>query len=271
MKVFFCSLFLCVNLVFSGMAQTTKVFYEKKEQEFVIYADNNELCPVSLIINLDLSNLAFSDKDKKVFVIPPKTERFRIGKLTPVNKNDGTKFSYNYKTALGDITVKKYDTSFVYDLPFQKGNLFRVHQGYNGIFSHQNEKAIDFTMPEGTEILAAREGRVVQIVQNNTESCPNEECKKYNNHIIIMHADGTFGCYAHIKYNGSKVKPGDYIQKGSVIGYSGNVGWSSGPHLHFACFLPAFDKWQTLETKFRIDNGENVVLLMEGKEYKRDY
>jgi murein DD-endopeptidase MepM/ murein hydrolase activator NlpD len=126
-------------------------------------------------------------------------------------------------------------------------------------------------MPEGTEILAAREGRVVQIVQNNTESCPKEECKKYNNYIIIMHADGTYGYYAHIKYNGSKLKPGDSIQKGSVIGYSGNVGWSNGPHLHFASFLPAFDKWETLETKFRIDNGENVVLLMEGKEYKRDY
>ena len=86
MKVFFCSLFLCVNLVFSCMAQTIKVFYEKKEQDFVIYADNNELCPVSLTISLDLSNLAFSDKYKKVFVIPPKTERFKIGELTPVKK-----------------------------------------------------------------------------------------------------------------------------------------------------------------------------------------
>ncbi len=81
-----------------------------------------------------------------------------------MQKSDGTKFSYKYKTALGDITIKKYDTSFAYDLPFQKGKLFRVYQGYNGVFSHQNEKAIDFTMPEGTEILAAREGMVVQIV-----------------------------------------------------------------------------------------------------------
>jgi hypothetical protein len=96
----------------------------------VIYADNNELYPVSLTIKLDLSNLTFSDKDKKVFVIPPKTERCRIGELTPVNKTDGTNFSYNYKTALGDITVKKYDTSFVYDLPFQKG---KVIPGSSGI------------------------------------------------------------------------------------------------------------------------------------------
>jgi hypothetical protein len=86
MKVFFYSLFLSVNLIFSGMAQSTKVFYEKKGQEFVIYADNNELYPVSLTITLDLSNLTFSDKDKKVFVIPPKTERYRIGELTPVKK-----------------------------------------------------------------------------------------------------------------------------------------------------------------------------------------
>src|SRR5262249_35417178 len=150
-----------------------------------------------------------------------------------------------------------------YDLPFQKGKNYLVFQGYNGSFSHKNENSIDFTMPEGSEILAARDGIVVKVVQNNTESCPGEECKKYNNMIFILHPDGTFADYAHIRYNGSKVKVGDSVKKRDVIAYSGNVGWSSGPHLHFGCFIPDFGKWITIPTKFRIDNGDKSAFLEE--------
>jgi murein DD-endopeptidase MepM/ murein hydrolase activator NlpD len=126
-------------------------------------------------------------------------------------------------------------------------------------------------MPEGTEVLAARDGIVVQIVQNNTESCPQKECNKYNNYVLVMHSDGTFADYVHIKYNGAKCKPGDSVRRGYVIAYSGKVGWSSGPHLQFVCFIGGFEKWNTLETKFRIDKGDNAILLKEANTYFRDY
>ncbi|MEO8110032.1 MAG: M23 family metallopeptidase [Ginsengibacter sp.] len=270
MKNILFSVFLCVNLTVSIKAQVIKVFYETKNHGFVLYVDNYELCPVSLSFDLNLSNLAFSEGDKKIFIVPSKSEKFKIGELTAVNIGQ-TKFDYKYKSTLGDVTQTNYDTSFIYDLPFQKGKTYKIGQGYNGTFSHQNENALDFNLPEGSEIVAARDGMVVQIVQNNTESCPREECKKYNNQIFIMHSDGTFGCYAHIRYNGSICKLGDNIKKGDVIAYSGNVGWSSGPHLHFACFLGGFEKWQSLETKFRIDKGDRVEILKEGNQYSRDY
>jgi len=97
-------------------------------------------------------------------------------------------------------------------------------------------------MPENTDVLAARDGIVIQVVQNNTEGCPKEECKKFGNYILVYHPDGTFAEYVHIKFNGSKVKEGDSIKKGDIIGYSGNTGWSAGPHLHFDCFLPGIKK-----------------------------
>lgn len=262
---------LCIPVAFGLKAQTIKLFYERESQGFVLYADNYELYPVSINLQLDLLNLAFSEANKKIFVIPPKKEKFKVGELTTVRNGNETKFTYNYKSTIGDVTIKQYDTSFVYDLPFRKGKSFNVHQGYNGSFSHQNENALDFTMPEGTEVLAARDGIVVQVVQNNTVSCPTEECKKYNNYILIMHADGTFAYYGHIKYNGAKLKPGDPVKRGDVIAWSGNVGWSNGPHLHFACFLGRFEKWQTIETKFRIDKGDNAAMLKEGNDYRRDY
>jgi murein DD-endopeptidase MepM/ murein hydrolase activator NlpD len=271
MKAVLYILIFCSNLISIAEAQTVKIFYENNNHDFILYCSNNEFSPVSILVNLDLTNLDFSEGGKKIFIIPERNAKFKIGVLTVREKGHATKFSYNFRSALGDVTLSKYDTLYEYDLPFKNGGEYKVHQGYNGAFSHQNEYAIDFTMPEGTEILAARDGKIIQVVQNNTESCPEEKCKKYNNFILIMHADGTFASYYHIKYNGSVVKVGDSVSKGTVIAYSGNVGWSSGPHLHFACFMGAFEKPKTIRTKFRIDTGKTVIELLEGSNYSRSY
>jgi murein DD-endopeptidase MepM/ murein hydrolase activator NlpD len=215
--------------------------------------------------------MVFSEGDKAIFVLPPKTDKFKIGELTIKENGSRYNFSYTFKSAMGNVTILNYDKSFQYDLPFQKGKTYNVFQGYNGSFSHQDENAIDFSMQEGSEVLAAREGIIVQIVQNNTESCPAKECEKYNNYITIMHADGTFASYVHIKYNSAKFNIGDAVKKGDIIASSGNVGRSNGPHLHFVCFLGAFGKRNTLETKFKIDKGDKVALVEEGKNYLRDY
>ncbi len=266
----FLLLIFCISFII-GKAQTVKLFHERKEQGFIIYATNSEICPVSVSIDLNALNLTFSEGQKTIFVIPAKSEKYKIGELTTTEKGQKTKFNYKYKTALGDVTNTNLDKSFVYDLPFQKGKSFNVYQGYNGTFSHQNENSIDFTMPEGTEVLAARDGIVVQLVLTNTESCSEKECAKFNNYITIMHSDGSFASYLHIKYNGSNLKLGDEVKKGTIIAYSGNVGWTSGPHLHFVCFLDGFDTKNTIETKFRINKGTETAFLKEGDNYLRDY
>lgn len=265
-------LFLILNLV--GLilnAQSVTVFHEKKEQGFVIYATNNELYPVSVLLNLDIENLSFTEGKKEVFVVPAKTEKFKIGELTVAEARQRTKFGYKYKTTMGDVTLTNFDKTVVYDLPFRTGKSYRIFQGYNGTFSHQNENSLDFTMPEGTEISAARDGIVVQVVQNNTVSCPDKDCGKFNNYITIMHADGTFASYLHIKFNGSNFKLGDRVKQGDIIAYSGNVGWSSGPHLHFVCFLGGFGQRNTIKTLFRINKEGNSSLLKEGETYLKDY
>lgn len=258
-----------IAIYFSSSAQTIKIFSENKQGGAIIYATNTELYPISVQMNFDITNMLFSEEDKTVFVIPAKTEKFKIGELTaaPAQKY---KWSYKYKSALGDVTIEDIDDEYSYDLPFPKGKAYKLFRGYNGSLSHKAENALDFTMPEGSEIVAAREGIIVQLVQNNSESCPREECKKYNNYITVMHSDGTFSQYAHIKYNGATRKLGDAVKKGDVIAYSGNVGYSSGPHLHFVCFKAGFEKWQTLKTKFKIGNGESGM-LQEGETYTRSY
>ncbi|MDB5264418.1 MAG: family peptidase [Adhaeribacter sp.] len=83
--------------------------------------------------------------------------------------------------------------------------------------------------------------------------------------------DGTFAEYSHIQKGGSTVKKGDTVEKGQLIAKSGNVGYTTGPHLHFAVFLQRLNGRESLKTKFAINNGEEPDYLVENKEYTRRY
>ncbi len=252
-------------------AQNVNIFQEQNQNVYSIYGTNKEFYPVSVSLEFNLTNMKFSEDANKILVVPAKTDKYKFGDISVINKSSQYKFSYRFKTAMGDLNLANTQQTFAYELPFPKGKNVKVYQGYNGTFSHQDQNALDFSMPDGTDVLAARGGTIVQIVQNNTEACPREECKKYNNYVTVMHDDGTFAYYAHIQYNSVKVKLGDKIKTGNIIASSGNVGWTNGPHLHFVCFNGGFDKWKTLETKFKIDKGENAVFLKEGLTYTRGY
>lgn len=262
------STFLCCALFLHTKSQDIKIYFEKKDKGYIGYVDNNSLCPVSISLNLELKNLTFSEGDKKIFVLPANTTKIKLGELNMAEPG-GYGYSYKYKSSWGDVTQQTYDTAYAYELPFQKGKSFMVWQGYNGSFSHKGENSLDFSMPEGTEVLAAREGIVVKVVQDNTESCPDESCAKYGNHVIIYHADGTFAKYFHLKYKGANVKVGDTVKKGDVIAFSGNTGWSNGPHLHFSCSLPGLDKKRTIPTKFNVSGEAEAVYLVEKVVYLR--
>jgi len=60
----------------------------------------------------------------------------------------------------------------------------------------------------------------------------------YGNRIMIKHANGTVTLYAHLAANSNKVKSGDKVSKGQVIGLRGSTGRSTGPHLHFEVRRP---------------------------------
>lgn len=265
------STLLCFT-IFSLFAQPKIDFFsEKTDKSISIYATNKEYCPVSAIISFNVTNLLVSTGNQTTFVIPAKANRFLVTTLQKIDDYKSYKYSYKFKSNFGDVTLQTYDTLYEYDLPFTKGNSFKLHQGYNGSFSHQNENALDFTMPEGTEIAAARDGVVVSVVQNNTISCPNKSCIQYNNFVTIYQADGTFANYAHLKYKGSKVNVGDSVKQGDIIAFSGNTGFTSGPHLHFVCYLPDIEKRRSVETYFKINDGNDVYTLAENETYIKEY
>jgi murein DD-endopeptidase MepM/ murein hydrolase activator NlpD len=129
--------------------------------------------------------------------------------------------------------IKHADTSYVYELPYAKGNRYLFIQGANSSFSHKNELSFDFKMKEGSTICAARDGKVIATKSDSDKGGLKDEYLDDGNHIIIQHADGSIAQYWHLQQNGVNVKVGETVSKGQKIGSSGNTGYTAFPHLHF--------------------------------------
>jgi murein DD-endopeptidase MepM/ murein hydrolase activator NlpD len=156
---------------------------------------------------------------------------------------------------------------YIYNLPFEKGAKHRIVQGYGGLFSHKNIAAIDFEMPEGTAVYAAREGAVYSYKDNSAEGGPFSKYKNKANYIIVKHADGSFGCYWHLQKSGAVVKKG-MVTKGQLLGYSGATGFTLRPHLHFSVKIKLnYEKDSFVQTKFITTYG--ILILQNGDSYER--
>lgn len=271
MKKIFCfTLFLVYLFVFSQQKWDIKFYSETKNREFTIIADNEEFMPISAKFNFKLTNLLNTLYDGETVVIPPRTKGFVIAVLKPIDPFAANELEYTNSYNFGNVLQEDYDADYIYSLPFEKGKTQLVFQGYNGTFSHQNELALDLNLKMGDKIFAAREGTVVEVIDLHNQNCPDISCAKFNNKILIMHSDGTFADYSHLKFKGAVVKKGDMVEKGQMIGYSGKTGYSSGPHLHFAVFINRMDgKRTSVKTLFKTSESE-ALFLEEGKSYTRN-
>jgi murein DD-endopeptidase MepM/ murein hydrolase activator NlpD len=163
--------------------------------------------------------------------------------------------------------VTKNIDNYTYTLPFEKGTKHKIVQGYGGLFSHKNIAALDFEMPEGTAIYSTREGTILHYKDDSDEGGPFAKYKNKANYIIVKHADGSFGCYWHLKKDGVVIKIGA-VSKGQLIGYSGATGFTLRPHLHFSVKRELnYEMDSFVQTKFETTNG--IEILQNGNTYQR--
>jgi murein DD-endopeptidase MepM/ murein hydrolase activator NlpD len=164
-------------------------------------------------------------------------------------------------------SVTKNIDNYEYELPFSKGAKYRVVQGYGGLFSHSHIAALDFEMPIGTPVYAARNGIVYSYKDDSDEGGPFSKYKNKANYIIIKHDDGSFGCYWHLKKSGILIKKG-VVSTGQQIGFSGATGQVLDPHLHFSVKRILNYKMNSfVKTKFKTSEG--IIFLKTGESYER--
>jgi len=84
-------------------------------------------------------------------------------------------------------------------------------------------KGVDFAAPTGTPVHAAGDGRVALATRETG----------YGNVVILRHSGAYSTLYAHLSRFAPEMRPGARVQQGDVIGYVGQTGWATGPHLHY--------------------------------------
>ncbi len=100
---------------------------------------------------------------------------------------------------------------------------YRIHPVYKIRKFHYG---MDFTAPTGTEVYSTGDG-TIELVESSRRG--------YGNKIIINHGFGYKTLYAHL--SGFNVKVGQSVKRGDIIGYVGNTGLSTAPHLHYEVLL----------------------------------
>lgn len=230
--------------------QAFDMVYMQKEAEsrIKLRREGTEANPVYLLFNdfwgpveveFSLSNAinVITEPDLPArFVIPRQTEQALVG-LGSLDPKQGFSYRIQLNSVPGPPVSQRVQNA-VLSPPFALGEAYPISQGFNGTRTHNSpdsEYALDIVMPVGTTILAVKEGVVMDIEENFNKG--GTDLKKFAdkaNHVRILHADGTMAVYAHLDLASVAVRAGGRVKAGQRIARSGNTGFSSGPHLHFA-------------------------------------
>lgn len=170
---------------------------------------------------------------RRVIDAHKKMNLFQVSSETPGLTSS---FTLQYQYVIGR-PLMDYVSGHLYAPPIANGSRFQITQGFNGQFSHndtQNRYAVDIMMPEGTPVHAARAGVVVEVNDDYYRTGTEQAYANKANSIRILHDDDSMAIYAHLALEKAQVSTGDVIKTGQLIAYSGNTGYSTGPHLHFA-------------------------------------
>ncbi|MGB7414769.1 MAG: peptidoglycan DD-metalloendopeptidase family protein [Thermosynechococcaceae cyanobacterium] len=117
-----------------------------------------------------------------------------------------------------------------------------LSQGIRGT-THQGrmEYAYDLAADIGTPVYAMRPGRVIAVRDKYPDTGGGKDRIAMFNYVWLEHEGGYRSAYIHLQQgfvSTSNIKAGDWVTAGQLIGYTGNSGWSTGPHLHLEVQQP---------------------------------
>jgi murein DD-endopeptidase MepM/ murein hydrolase activator NlpD len=198
-------------------------------------------------------------------VLDPRSET-ELLRLVPRAAGAAMRFELSYQYIPG-APGARHEPREPYRVPFALANTHRVSQAYPSALTHNdpaNLHAVDFEMPIGTGVYAARGGTVIEIADDNYTAGLDPDTDLARANIVrILHEDGTMALYGHLNWNSIRVRPGQQIERGEYLADSGNTGFSTGPHLHFVVQRNAGGLIESVPVEF-IGAGGTPVRLSTG-------
>ncbi len=237
-----------------------QVLFDKRgpdhNPEYYVY--NAYYGPVAVKVEFtQVENMIATPALPHTFVVGPR-ERRQLFTLSIADPSiPRALYRLTTEVMLGDPAAKPAEQ--VYRPPLAAGQEFPISQAFFGAHSHQapaSAHAVDIPMPEGTPVAAARGGIVMDVARDFFGN--GRDVEKYGsraNHVRVLHDDGTMAVYAHLALESVRVIPGQRVAAGQIVGLSGNTGYSTGPHLHFAVQRNSAGQLLSLPFKFRHLDG----------------
>jgi murein DD-endopeptidase MepM/ murein hydrolase activator NlpD len=226
-------------------------------------ARNDFFAPVEVRVEFtNVQDLVLPGDDHPLtWVLPPRSETLLL-ELPLSETAVRPVLEYQYRYMPGDPRAT-HAAREPYRAPFAMATQHRITQAYPDGRTHRTPDsyyAVDFAMPIGTDIVAARAGVVFAVASTNFRSGLNPEIDGPAANVVrILHDDGTYAIYAHLNTNSIRVKPGDVVERGQYIADSGNTGFSSGPHLHFAVVRNVGLEVASVPVTFLGQNSDGIV------------
>ncbi|MEI6420144.1 MAG: M23 family metallopeptidase, partial [bacterium] len=127
------------------------------------------------------------------------------------------------------------------------------------LYASGTHNGVDFAASIGTPVKATLSG-TIEGIGDTDKTCDGASYGKW---VLIRHANGLSTLYAHFSL--IKVQPGQSIATGEIIGYSGNTGYSTGPHLHMSVYATQGVKISNL--KSTVCRGTYTMPIADVKAY----
>ncbi|MCK4842742.1 MAG: M23 family metallopeptidase [Methylococcales bacterium] len=210
---------------------------DKKTPEYFVI--NNYHGPIEVEVSLVKARNVDSNPQLPNRFVVPYGKSDTLFQMRGINQYQSWSYSLQYTYMIGS-PLAHHNEQTRYVPPFARNEQFQISQAFGGKFSHsdpQNLYAVDIPMPINTAIHAARAGLVMEVNNDFIKGGAKQAYKSRANSIRILHDDGSMAIYAHLALEKAQVYPGLEVTEGQLIGYSGDTGFSTGPHLHFAIQL----------------------------------
>lgn len=219
-----------------------EVVQQREGSETVIYVKNDGPAPLTAKLQLNGAvNVTSNTQWPMEVMVPPRTTS-AVSRVFGVKPGVTPFFLIQSSFVLGDPAVEP-DAHYAYRLPFKPGTVLDVVSGRPGQNpSHGSDflrHGYDFGVPVGKIVVAARDGVVIYANDDNPNGVPETVgttwvMESRANSIMVQHADGSMGYYAHLYPGSALVKPGDTVKAGQRIALTGEAAAADRPFLHFA-------------------------------------